>query len=55
MSGRVALRATADAQVGRGSRVLDTLPAAPEDEERRREAWLTRWASESLRLARCRL
>jgi hypothetical protein len=34
--------------------VFDTLPAAPEDGERRWEAYLTRWASESLRLARCR-
>jgi len=55
MSGRVALRSTADAQVGgRGSRVPDTLPAAPEERERRQEACLTRWATESLRLARCR-
>jgi hypothetical protein len=54
MSGRVALRSSADAQVGRVSRVLDTLPAAAEDGERRREACLTQWASESLRLSRCR-
>jgi hypothetical protein len=33
---------------------LDTLPAAPGDGERRREVYLTRWALESLRLARCR-
>jgi len=54
MSDRVALRPTADAQVGRGSRVLDTLPAAPEEWEKRREACSARWTSESLRLARCR-
>jgi hypothetical protein len=52
-SGRVALRSTADAQVGRGSRVLYALPAAPEDGESRQEACVTCWTSESLRHARC--
>jgi hypothetical protein len=40
MTGHIALRSTAGAQVGRESRVLDTLPATPEDEEWRSEGRL---------------